>query len=71
MSRGLGFALLCDHGMEPVERVFDLRKLLQGLDLPVNSYDVFIENTKATFWFTMPTPAPGSSMACNRATWAA
>jgi arylsulfatase A-like enzyme len=48
---GIGFVLLCDHGMEPVDRVVDLRKILNDLDLPGDAYDVFIENTKATFWF--------------------
>ena len=47
LRRGLGFVLLSDHGMEPVDRVVDLRKFLRGLDLPGNSYDVFIENTKS------------------------
>ncbi len=51
LRRGLGFVLLSDHGMEPVDRIFDLREFLRGLDLPGNSYDVFIENTRATFWF--------------------
>jgi hypothetical protein len=51
LSRGLGFVVLSDHGMEPIERVVDLRKLLDGLDLPADAYDVFIENTKATLWF--------------------
>jgi hypothetical protein len=50
-SRGLGFVVLSDHGMEAIDRVVDLRKLLQGLDLPADVYDVFIENTKATLWF--------------------
>ncbi|MGH6920423.1 MAG: hypothetical protein ACREJ0_22280, partial [Geminicoccaceae bacterium] len=36
--------------MEPIDRVVDLAKVLQGLDLP-EAYDVFIENTKATLWF--------------------
>jgi hypothetical protein len=50
-SRGLGLIVLSDHGMEPVDRVVDLRLELQRLDLPADAYDVFIENTKATFWF--------------------
>jgi hypothetical protein len=50
-SHGLGFVVLSDHGMEPVERVVDLRKVLDGLDLPADAYDVFIENSKATLWF--------------------
>jgi hypothetical protein len=48
-SRGLGFVVLSDHGMERVERVVDPRRVLDGLDLD-DSYDVFIENTKATLW---------------------
>ena len=51
LSHGLGFVVLSDHGMEPIDRVVDLRKLLQALDLPADAYDVFIENTKATLWF--------------------
>lgn len=51
LSRGLGFVVLSDHGMEPIERVVDVSEVLQGLDLPVDAYDVFIENTKATLWF--------------------
>jgi hypothetical protein len=51
LSGGLGFVLLCDHGMEPIDRVVDLQEVLQDLDLPLDSYDVFVENTKATFWF--------------------
>jgi Type I phosphodiesterase / nucleotide pyrophosphatase len=50
-SRSLGFVVLSDHGMEPVDRVVDLRKVLDGLDLPADAWDVFIENTKATLWF--------------------
>jgi hypothetical protein len=50
LSHGLGFVVLSDHGMEPIDRVVDLRKVLHGLDLPADSYDVFIENTKATLW---------------------
>ncbi len=50
-SRGLGFIVLSDHGMEPVDRVVDLRRELQRLDLPADAYDVFIENTRATLWF--------------------
>jgi len=48
---GLGFVVLSDHGMEPIDRVVDLRSLLHGLHLPADAYDVFIENTKATLWF--------------------
>jgi hypothetical protein len=51
LSRGLGFVVLSDHGMEPVHRVVDLREELRCLDLPADAYDVFIENSKATFWF--------------------
>jgi hypothetical protein len=47
---GVGFVLLSDHGMEPVGRVVDLRRLLEDLDLPADAYDVFLENTKATLW---------------------
>jgi len=50
-SHGLEFVVLSDHGMEPIERVVDVSEVLQGLDLPVDAYDVFIENTKATLWF--------------------
>ena len=50
-SQGLGFVVLSDHGMEPIARVVDLRKVLEELDLPADAYDVFIENTKATLWF--------------------
>ena len=49
-SNGLAFAVLSDHGMEAIDRVIDLRKVLDRLDLPDDAYDVFIENTKATFW---------------------
>lgn len=49
-SRGLGFVVISDHGMEPVERVIDLPGALAGLEVPAESYDAFIENTKATFW---------------------
>jgi hypothetical protein len=51
VSRGLGFVVLSDHGMEQVDRVVDLPRLLEGLDLAADAYDVFIENTKATLWF--------------------
>jgi hypothetical protein len=37
--------------MERVDRVVDLRKVLDGLDLATDAYDVFVENTKATLWF--------------------
>jgi hypothetical protein len=37
--------------MEPIDRVVDVSEVLQGLDLPVDAYDVFIENTKVTLWF--------------------
>jgi len=49
-SRGIGFVVLSDHGMEPVDRVIDLRPALEGLDAPADAYDVFIENTRATLW---------------------
>jgi uncharacterized protein (UPF0248 family) len=51
ISRGLGFVVLSDHGMEPVHRVVDLREELRSLDVSADDYDVFIENTKATLWF--------------------
>jgi hypothetical protein len=51
LSHGLGFVVLSDHGMERVDSVVDLRKLLAGLDLAADAYDVFVENTKATLWF--------------------
>ena len=50
-SKGLGFVVLSDHGMERVDRVIDLRAAIEGLDLSADAYDVFIENTKATLWF--------------------
>jgi Type I phosphodiesterase / nucleotide pyrophosphatase len=50
-SKGLGFVVLSDHGMEPVDRVIDLRAAIEALDLSADAYDVFIENTKATLWF--------------------
>jgi hypothetical protein len=48
---GILFIALSDHGMEPVERVVDLRRMLTSQDVPGSEYDYFIENTKATFWF--------------------
>jgi Type I phosphodiesterase / nucleotide pyrophosphatase len=51
LSRGLGFVVLSDHGMEPIHRVVDLREALRCLELPADAYDVFIENSKATLWF--------------------
>jgi hypothetical protein len=50
-QKGLGFVLLSDHGMEPVERVVDLVSPLRALPVPPDEYDLFVENTKATFWF--------------------
>jgi hypothetical protein len=48
---GILFIALSDHGMEPVERVVDLRRMLTSQDVPGSEYDYFIENTKATFWY--------------------
>jgi Type I phosphodiesterase / nucleotide pyrophosphatase len=50
-QNGLGFVLLSDHGMEPVDRVVDLVAGLRALDVPPVEYDRFVENSKATFWF--------------------
>jgi len=50
-SRGIGFVVLSDHGMEPVERVIDLPAALARLPVRREAYDAFVENTKATLWF--------------------
>lgn len=47
----IGFMLLSDHGMEPGREVVDLRAELKALDVPERDYEMFLENTKATFWF--------------------
>ncbi len=53
-AQGIGFVLFSDHGTEPVSRVIDLPAELARLDLPPDSFDVFIEYSKATFWFHEP-----------------
>jgi hypothetical protein len=50
-QRGIAFLLLSDHGIEPVDRTIDLAGALRGLRVPPGDYDLFVENTKATFWF--------------------
>jgi Type I phosphodiesterase / nucleotide pyrophosphatase len=46
----IGLVLLVDHGMERVTRTVDLLARLRDLDLPPDDIDMFIENTRATFW---------------------
>ena len=48
---GTGLLLLSDHGMEPVIGYVDLYGELGSLDVPSDDYDMFVENTKSTFWF--------------------
>jgi Type I phosphodiesterase / nucleotide pyrophosphatase len=48
---GILFIVLSDHGMEPVERVVDLHRVITSQDVPRSEYDYFIENSKATLWF--------------------
>jgi len=43
--------LVSDHGMEPVVGYVDLYGELRSLDVPIDDYDFFVENTKSTFWF--------------------
>ena len=50
-QRGIAFLLLSDHGIEPIERTIDLAGDLRALPVPPGDYDLFVENTKATFWF--------------------
>jgi len=47
----VGLILLSDHGQEPVRQVIDLPVRLRQLDLKPSEYDLFIEYTRATFWF--------------------
>jgi hypothetical protein len=47
----IGFVLLSDHGMEPIERTMDLIGELRALRVSAADYDLFVENSKATFWF--------------------
>ncbi len=65
-QNGLGFVLLSDHGMERVDRVIDVIEAVQALALPSAEYDLFVENTKATFWFH--TAAAGATIASHLAT---
>jgi hypothetical protein len=48
---GIALILLSDHGQEPVRQVIDLPDRLRSLDLSPSEYDLFIEYTRATFWF--------------------
>ena len=48
---GTGLLLLSDHGMEPVIGYVDLFGELGALDVPPDDYDLFVENTRSTFWF--------------------
>ena len=50
-QKGIGFVLLSDHGMEPIERTMDLVGELRALSVSAADYDLFVENSKATFWF--------------------
>lgn len=50
-QKGIGFVLLSDHGMEPIERIVDLVGELRALPVSAADYDLFLENTKATLWF--------------------
>ena len=50
-QKGIGFVLLSDHGMEAIERTIDLLGELRALPVGAADYDLFLENTKATFWF--------------------
>jgi Type I phosphodiesterase / nucleotide pyrophosphatase len=50
-QNGVGLLLLCDHGMERVERVVDLRAIIDAERLPPEELDFFVEATRATFWF--------------------
>jgi len=50
-QRGIGFMLLSDHGMEPIDRTIDLAGALRALPVRPGGYDLFVENSKATFWF--------------------
>lgn len=47
----LSLVILSDHGMEPVTTTVDLFAELHALAIAPEHYDVYIENTKATFWF--------------------
>lgn len=47
---GIGFVVLSDHGMEPVDRVVDLLGDLSKLHLSSDDFDIFVENSKATLW---------------------
>lgn len=48
---GVTLAVLSDHGMESVHEVVDLRRHLRVLGLRADDYEIFLESTKATFWF--------------------
>lgn len=50
-GNGIRFALLSDHGTEPVREVVDLRQALLDLDLDGSQFDYFLENVHCTFWF--------------------
>lgn len=47
---GILFIALSDHGMEPVQGVVDLHRVLTSQDIPRSEYDYFIENSKTTLW---------------------
>jgi hypothetical protein len=44
------FALLSDHGMEPVVGSIDMRPVLDALNDLDEEADYFVENTRAAFW---------------------
>jgi hypothetical protein len=50
-QNGVGLLLLCDHGMERVKHVVDLRAIIDAERFPPEELDFFIEATRATFWF--------------------
>jgi hypothetical protein len=49
---GVRFVAISDHGIERVRRIVDFQKTLADLEVPASEYDYFIENSKATLWFT-------------------
>lgn len=50
-ARGVGFALLSDHGQEPVRGTIDLLARLQELDVPAEEYVHYLQVPSARFWF--------------------
>ena len=53
-KRGFSLLILSDHGMEPVTTTVDIFADLRAIDVAPDDYDVYVENTKATFWFHSP-----------------